>query len=171
MKDELKTYYQAYRLVKVFEPHLEREWQGRLDKYHGKRNSIINGKYYLELLIESEKIEEILELVPAVEMYLQNTNLEEEIVLKPFTLNEMEEVSFLNYRIEGGLQYIIVSGRRYHLSSQGVFSMIYRTYNKDVIIIMNSWLAGSIKEMQLHSILRREERKEHWRQYDLEFVI
>ena len=170
MNESLKTYYRAYRLLKVSEPHLEREWQGIWDSYRGKRNATVHGKCQLELVMENETIEEIVESILPSEIYLQNVEEEKEPIMKPFVLDQMETVDSWRYRLEGGGLYMYVADRSNVFYPKKGFNMIYRSWNGDIIVIMDAWLAENIEEVELSCILEEGKRKEYGRFYEVEFV-
>lgn len=169
MQESLKTYYQAYRLVKASEPHYEREWLGVWDSYRGKRNESVHGKCQLKLVAESETIDDLLESIPSMEIYFQNMENEKNIMMKPFSLCDGEEVEYFRYSFGGGL-YLLRVDRERSAWPECDFRMIYRTYDRSIVIIMDSWMAANIEKLNMNTVVRKGEKASKFQWYDVEFV-
>ena len=169
VQESLKTYYQAYRLVKASEPHYEREWLGVWDSYRGKRNESVHGRCQLKLAAEGETIDGLLEAIPAMEIYFQNMENGKNIVMKPFWLCDGEEVEYFDYRFGGG-HYFRNLDRERLLLPECDFRMIYRTYDRSMVIIMDSWLAGNIEELSMKTVVKKGENRSKFWWYDVEFM-
>lgn len=154
MKDYL-DYYKAYRLVKVSNPYRPYVKGGKNEW----RVHEVLGMCKLELLMESETIEEIMEQFPVVEMYYEVGYRN----VKSFTFSN--ELEFQGLHLRSGEKYVC-----YHangttpIKGELAFRYIYESFDNEVVLIVSSWNTEKLTEMSLTF----NSGKKYWIHYDLE---
>ena len=140
MKSDQLDYYKAYKLTKISDPY-RTYLKGQ---NNGWWNPKISGECRLELLMETETIEEIMENFPIYDAFYEIGYRN----AKPFLF--VDGLKFRGLHLYSGQNCV-----SYHtdgtasIKGELAFLFIYESFGNEIIFIISSWNKTKVREMKI----------------------